>query len=300
MVERGDQVPVKGLPDGSNRTKIKAGLVDEGHEPGIFAMKRQRADARDGTDDFPHLPSAPIVEAVIHWQARATRVWKPEDLQKELSKRLPTYPECRPQRAIQLEAQVESDGSATQIRRESWHGFRLASADKLHIAQFNRDGLVFSRLPPYEDWQRFAAEGQRLWNIYVEVMAPSEVQRLGVRFINRILLPKIGDVSKFLVQPPRGQKSLQYPTNGFLYQSTHEVPDQPFQINIIEAIQPDVSGHGGGCGLIIDIDVFTTEPILTQDTALEAALPKMHALKNKVFFGLLKKKAIKSFEKGTP
>ena len=274
-----------------------AGLAST--DSGDYAMKPKQADATEGTDRFPHLPAAPIVEAVIHWQARATKAWKPEDLQKELSNLLPAYPECRPQRELQLEAQLDTtDGSATQIRRESWHGFRLTSSDKHYIAQFTRDGLVFSRLPPYETWDLFVAEGKRLWEIFQRVMAPSEVQRLGVRFINRIRLPKVADVDKFLAQPPRGQKALHYPASGFLYQSLHEIPDQPFRVNIIEATQPDLAGQGGGCGLILDIDVFTSTPLSIQNGTLDQALPKMHTIKNKVFFGLLRKKAIKSFAKG--
>jgi uncharacterized protein (TIGR04255 family) len=264
---------------------------------GDFAMKRKRADTKEGADDFPHLPAAPIVEAVIHWQARATKAWQPEDLKKELGALLSTYPDCRPQRLLHLEAQLDSaDNSATQIRRDGWHGFRLTSSDKLYVVQFTSDGLVFSRLPPYENWQLFVSEGRRLWEIFQKVMAPAEVQRLGVRFINRIRLLNVSDVDRFLALRPRGHKSLHYPTTGFLYQSTVEVPGEPFQVNIIEATQPDVSGQGAG--LILDIDVFTSNPMSTQNGALDKALQKMHTIKNRVFFGLLKKKALKSFMKG--
>ena len=53
-----------------------------------------------------------------------------------------------------------------------------------YVAQFTRNGFVFSRLKPYEGWETFEAEAKRLWCIYRELAEPSEVQRLGVRFIN--------------------------------------------------------------------------------------------------------------------
>ena len=41
---------------------------------------------------FPNLPRAPIVEAVIHWQARATKTWQPDELKATLAARLPDGP----------------------------------------------------------------------------------------------------------------------------------------------------------------------------------------------------------------
>ena len=36
-------------------------------------------------EEFPHLPSAPIVEAVIHWRARAEKQWDADSLRNNSS-----------------------------------------------------------------------------------------------------------------------------------------------------------------------------------------------------------------------
>src|SRR3990172_1296815 len=130
------------------------------------SMNQERQFRFDLEESFPNLPTAPIVEAVIHWTARGERSFQREEFGLRLAEQVPDYPDCQPQHELHLEAQFAADGSSTQIRRDTWRGFRLTSSDKLYIAQFGRDGLVFSRLQPYETWEKFAAEGIRLWRVF--------------------------------------------------------------------------------------------------------------------------------------
>jgi uncharacterized protein (TIGR04255 family) len=260
-------------------------------------MKPDRAFKLDVSKSFPHLPGAPIVEAIIHWMARAGKPLSQEELRKQLAERLSGYPDCQPQQWLELEAQFVPDGSSTQVRRDSWHGFRMTSADKLHIVQFTRHGLVFSRLTPYENWDVFAEEAQRVWRIYVELAEPSEVQRLGVRFVNRILPVDLADIDQYLSSPPKCLEPLGMPPKGFLYQSMHDVPGHPFQVNVVQTIQPPTPPISDDFGLILDIDVFTTQAFAPADEIVRDYLPKMRCLKNEAFFSLMSKKAIKSFTK---
>lgn len=259
-------------------------------------MKPGRTIDIDLSEDFPHLPGAPIVEAVIQWVARAGKAFESEKLQKQLADRLPSYPLCRPQNKLELEAQLAADGSSTQIRRDTWQGFRLTSQDERYIVQFTRDGLVFSRLAPYQDWNAFSTEALRLWNLFVELAQPSEIQRLGVRFINRIADLKMKQVGQYLARRPKALEPLGLPMQGFLYQSKHEVPGHPFQINVIQTVQPAEPPDAERFGLILDIDVFTPRPIRPADEVVQDALPKMRWLKNKAFFALVSPRAIEAFK----
>jgi uncharacterized protein (TIGR04255 family) len=253
----------------------------------------------DLTEAFPHLAAAPIAEAVIHWRARA-RTWPDmQELRQKLNEQLPDYPDCRPQHQLQLEGELAADGTTTQIRRTTWQGFRLISHDNLHVVQFTRDGIVFSRLSPYENWDAFVEEGWRLWRSFVELAAPAEVQRLGTRFINRIALRPSEDVRQYLTSPPECLESVGLPTAGFLYQSRHTVPSLPFDVNVIRTVQPSGSQPNEGLGLIVDIDVGTTQALTCDDSALQDHLRTMHWLKNRVFFNLLLPDAIERFKKGT-
>jgi uncharacterized protein (TIGR04255 family) len=246
---------------------------------------------------FPNLPAAPIVEAVIHWRARATSPWQPDALKKELAARLPEYDQCEPQRLLHVHAEIDAEGSKTQMGHDSFVGYRLTSVDSLQIAQFNRNGLVFSRLKPYVDWESFSTEGLRLWRMFLDLARPSEVERLGVRFINQIPLKQITDVGKVMAKPPKCLDSLGLPLSSFFHQSTYEVPQEPYGINVTQTIQPPTPADNKEFQLILDIDAFTKEPFDGEGDVLHEHLLKMRLLKDEAFFSLLRPKAIKAFER---
>ena len=251
----------------------------------------------DLDEQFPHLPSAPIVEAVIQWRARAEKPWEADTLRQQLSQRLPDYLELKPQHEMQLELQFAGHVAAPQQQRVRWLGFRLVSADGRYIAQFNRDGLVFSRLEPYNEWETFSSEGLRIWRAFLDLAGPVEVQRLGVRFVNRIALPKLAQLGRYLSRPPKCLEPLGLPMTRFLYQSIHDVPGHPFQINVTQTNQPLRPQQTEGFGLILDIDVITTQSFDCDEEILKQHLAKMRWLKDKAFFSMLKPKVIESFKK---
>ncbi|HET6878710.1 MAG TPA: TIGR04255 family protein, partial [Pirellulales bacterium] len=216
-------------------------------------------------EPFPHLPNAPIVEAVIQWVARAGKTLAPDEIRQQLSERLPDYPDCQPQRALLLEAQFDVVGSSRHSQQDTWLGFRCTSGDKLHIFQFNRDGVVFSRLKPYETWEVFSREAMRVWRIFAAIAQPTEIERLGVRFINRIAPIAVSDLATYLKRPPRTLSRLGLPISSFLWQSRHDVPGHPFQVNVIQAIQPPAGLQSNEPGLILDIDVSCTQPLAPTD-----------------------------------
>ncbi len=244
------------------------------------------------TETFEHLPNAPIVEAVIHWRARSEKKLEPDAFLEQLKAKLPDYPNSQRQQELGVGAKFGPEGSSVR-QHHHWHGFRFETADKLHVAQFTRNGFVFSRLKPYEDWETFEAEAGRLWQIYRELAEPSEIQRLGVRFINRITPVRPDKLGDLLTVPPRSPASMQLPLKGFMHQNTFEIPDHPYHLNVIQTIQPPSPPETESLSLILDFDVFTTQPIPFDE--IKNRLQQMHWIKNKAFFSFLTETAIARF-----
>jgi len=245
--------------------------------------------------EFPHLPNAPIVEAVIHWRARAAKSLNPESFFGALREKLPNYPNARPQQEIEMEMQAGPDGSR-HTQQTHWHGFRFQAANERHIAQFTKNGFVFSRLKPYGNWEEFETEATRLWSIHKELANPSEVQRLGVRFINAIDAVQSRQLGKTLTLPPKSPPKMNLTVRGFTHQTRFEVPGHPYNLNVIQTIQPASAPDAKGETLIIDIDVFTTELLPCDDEILSKRLQEMRFLKDNAFFTLLKGPILKRFE----
>src|SRR6266581_5045088 len=130
----------------------------------------------DTVEEFPHLANAPIVEAALEIRARAEAQWDERLILEQLKSRLPEYPVTLAQHAFQHQFQFGPNQPPQGSYQElGLKGFRLQSADNLHIVQFNRDGFVCSRLAPYESWERFSSELFRLWDVYVELAGPSQI-----------------------------------------------------------------------------------------------------------------------------
>lgn len=249
----------------------------------------------DFSETFGNLPDAPIVEAVIHWKAHSGTKLDADAFLAKLTEKLPDYPEPQRQQEIHVGAEINSGGSSVQ-QKQVWRGFRFESEDKLHVAQFTRNGFSFSRLKPYEDWSQFEAEALRLWKINCEVADPPEVQRLGVRFINLIGLESIDKLDEVLVSPPVAPASMGVRVQGFMHQTRFEIPGHDYNLNVIQTVQPPAAQTTADFRLILDLDVFTTQRSAVTDEILQQRLAEMRWIKNKAFFSFLTENALERFK----
>jgi len=248
------------------------------------------------TEIFETFPNAPIVEALINIRAQATAVFDETSLRSNLETTLTGYNFLDSLRVFQHQVKMEVGKQASQTTHDlGWKGLRFQSYDKKHITQINRDGFVFSRLHPYVDWKQFASEGMRLWNVFLELAQPGEIHRIGLRFINRIVLPPGELMFEDYIQPaPAPPGGLDLPFVGYMHQDTLAVPGHPYSINVIQTIQPPQVATQG-LALILDIDVFTLQGFDLEEPRLLRRLEEMRWLKDKVFFGNVTEKAKEMF-----
>jgi uncharacterized protein (TIGR04255 family) len=252
----------------------------------------------DVTEKFQHLPHAPIVEAVIEVRARAAVAWEETKISQQLKSALLDYPKASSQSEVTHEFKLKP-GQPPETKQQDlgWKGLRLQSANEKHIAQFNRDGFIFSRLHPYESWEQLRDEAMRLWQIHAEIAHPTEIQRIGLRFINRIVLPPQDFRFEDYIQPyPEPPYDLDLPFVSFFHHDTLAVPGYPYAINVTRTIQPPQSPQTEGISLILDIDTFTLQSFELDKDMLNARLAEMRWLKNKVFFGSITEKALNNFQ----
>jgi uncharacterized protein (TIGR04255 family) len=252
----------------------------------------------DTAKGFPHLSRAPIVEAAFEIRARAEAPWEETAILEQLKAQLPDYPSVLAQRAFQQEFTIRPDEPPQGTYHDlGLKGFRLQSNDSLRIAQFTRDTFVFSRLRPYEGWLQFCDEAFRLWRIHTELARPSEIQRLGLRFINRITFsPERVRLEDYLVAPPQMPERLDLPLLAFFHHDTFAVPGHPYIINLVSTVQPQQGAGAEGPALIVDIDVFNEQPFTLDNGALKQRADEMRWLKNKVFFGSITSEALETFK----
>ena len=250
-------------------------------------------------ETFEHFAKAPAIEAVLDIRARASVELTEQRLRESAQQELPTYEFLDSQREIKHEVRISTiQGEEIQqgLQDLGWKGMRFRSTDRRHIVNIHRDGMIFSRLSPYQDWDQFQEEGLRLWDFSAYLTKPETTNRIGVRFINQIILPQ-GEVDfeSYMTSPPSPPENMSMPFLGFMYQGIFQVPESPYTIMITRTIQSPSPTTNHRFALILDTDVFTNVPRSTTTARLEACLKDMRWLKNKAFFGNITEKAKELF-----
>jgi uncharacterized protein (TIGR04255 family) len=277
----------------SNRASLVTDWITE-----VFNNMRNESSSDvsiDLTESFPHLEKAPIVEAAIDIRARAETPWSETTVKAQIEQKVADYSYLDSQQVFRHQLTLNAGKPLEQtVENVGWKGLRIQSSDHLHIAQFNRDGFVFSRLRPYASWVQLEEEALKIWATYEDLARPTQVQRLGLRFINRFDLPPNDLAFEDYLQPaPTPPKNFDVPFHGFMHHDSLAVPGNPYIVNVVRTIQalPEQS-----VALILDIDAFTVAPFELNREELVRRLLQMRWLKNKVFFGSITEKALNMFK----
>jgi uncharacterized protein (TIGR04255 family) len=239
------------------------------------------------TEHFQHLSRAPIIEAVLEIKARAEAPWEESEIREALSKRLSDYPRILDRHQIQQKLHVHANRAEHEVNDLGWNGLEFRTANGKQIARFDRNTFSFIRLKPYQRWEKFESEALRLYALHLSISRPSEAQRTGLRFINRIKLPpgqiRIDD---YIVGGPHEPEGLSLGCSGFFHHDMILLPGSEFRGNVIRTIQAPETPQVGPT-LILDIDIYTVTPSDSSEAVLRRRLSDMRYLKNKIFFGII-------------
>jgi uncharacterized protein (TIGR04255 family) len=242
----------------------------------------------DLTEKFETLGNAPIVEAVIQFNAPPSQPFEQARLKELLASRFSGY---NLHDQMQVEAGFESsvDGNVAIHHKSQWDGFRLQSEDGKYICQWKRSSLVFSRLQPYETWPNLLEAAMPFWFAYQEVGRPDIIEGIGVRYISQIPLKENERLSKYVQKIPPPLIGLGLQADSFFHQDTIPLKVCPYEVRLIRAMQRAADKSGSRRVLIVDIDVSTT--IAVTFDQLAKVLNEMRYIKNKVFFSYMKNAA---------
>ena len=153
--------------------------------------------------ECPHLPNAPITEALIE-----ICVQLPPDVTVERLKTLHArikdqFPDQKTRFKVEAQICFREETSQIETAAPKPDGLIFTSTDQERIFQARLDGFTFSRLKPYETWEALAEEALKYWKLYLEFTEPISISRVAVRYINRLELPlPVRDFNEYLKAPP--------------------------------------------------------------------------------------------------
>ena len=240
----------------------------------------------DRNKSFEHLEHAPIIEAVVEIRCPSAVPWAEETIPDMVAKRLQGYQFLDSRTEYSQTVNIKKKVPISElVATVGWKGVRYRSDDEKYICAVNRDGFVFSRVGGYETWARFSAEASRVWEVHKSVAKPSDVHRIGLRYINRIRLPG-GEVEldNFIYPGPQPPRDLPFPVASFLHKVSFQVPGHAYVISIVSAPS---AGSEADYAIILDIDVYLQKIFEPDDRKIQGCLEDMRILKNEVFWGSL-------------
>lgn len=175
-------------------------------------------------------------------------------------------------------------------------GYLFSSKAEGKVVQARCDGFTFNKLRPYSNWEDFSAEAKELWQRYVELAHPASVQRVALRYLNRIALPlPLRDLREYCPLFPDLPPSLPQGMSEFFLRVALPVADAPCVSIVTLTFEPPTPG-ATVLNLIFDNEAAYGFGSLNVDTeAIWSKLAELRDLKNKVFDASLTEKAKELF-----
>jgi uncharacterized protein (TIGR04255 family) len=241
------------------------------------------------------LRNAPIREAVIDLRVRERRDFELSDLDGIQSHLERGYVKRGPVVELLTNLSISGDGEGKAETSSRTLGIRLHSRDERYVAQFSREGFTFSRLAPYETWDKLIAEARRLWTIYAACAQPQIVTRVAARFINDLQLPmQPGEQFEgYLTAPPQVPSGLPQQVLQFLQRVVIHDVNSGLRAIVTQMLQG--AAWGERIPVILDIDVFCQTEIEPASDDIWTRLAKMRVFKNSIFFESLTDKTVELY-----
>ena len=229
----------------------------------------------------PHYPRAPITEAVIQLRVAADIEARQ---QEKIAKRLKRdYPHSQPMHEV--EVALDNTGGNVAVTQNA-QGFRLANDDQTNILILNNRSLTAARLPPYPGWNTLRDNARAAWRVWSELTPHHPIERLGIRFINRIDIPSVAEpiinLEKYLRFHPQVTTITPAPLLGYVLQVVVPTFDPAWTATVTSTVLP-LSPVPNHTSVILDIDIFRIVNIPSKEDDLWPVVDDGRAIKNDLF-----------------
>lgn len=223
---------------------------------------------------------APITEAVIELLV----LREPDGGVEVLAPLADAWSGRFPKHEAQMQAdfvmKIESTPTSQQTIKQV--GVRFFDTAGLQVVQARMNGFAFAQLAPYRGWQDFFEQASSLWPTYVSVSGAREVQRVSVRYINRIDIPlPIPDIRSYLPVFPDLPQGMPQLVEGFFQQL--RLSDEVNAATIVVNHARVESSKAGHASFILDIDVAVACSLDPKSDEIWRKAELVHEIENRTF-----------------
>ncbi len=227
---------------------------------------------------------APIVEAVIDLRVtlsdRSEGLTNAEKLADSLK---PRFPQKQPIDTMLMAAEAKDGRLSMRPMEHEQLGWKLIGVDNDRTLMISKDGFTYSHLPPYTKWETFQSEAHPLWLQYVGACRPIQVNRVAVRYINRLKLPP-GEInlSDYLAFYPKVPDAV-LAVSGVVMQIQVPQPNFPGTGRAVITLASEASTETKFQPMVLDFDVSTDVTMSPQASDVWGLLEHLRDTKNELF-----------------
>lgn len=222
---------------------------------------------------------APLMEAVLEVSTSREQPVQNEELFRVVHKS-DDYPNKIDLMVASGQMTVGPEVSATASTQQV--GYQYVSRSNDRVVHCKKDGLAFSRLPPYTSWTEVYGEFERHWAAYVREIAPDKISQFAVRYINRFDLP-FGrvEMKDYFRTYPEVSADIVDDLNGFMFQLQIPLRDIKANAVVIQARVPPP--NPGMISILLDIAIAIPVDVHATTEAIVEPMKLLRQRKNQLF-----------------
>lgn len=242
----------------------------------------------------------PIEEALCEFRFKSSRAWDftvPGRLYDKLEHE---YPVTRDQKAVAIGLDIQEAGPSSMEYNQGVARVQLLSKNGRRMIGVGPDTLAIHMLNPYQDpnseasgWEDFKVRISAALGACWDITDPEGVCRVGIRYINKIIISeKSANVKEYFQVPLPHLNGLPEKLTRFVNQIEYDYHDQVCLI--LSQGYTGISQEGNG-ELILDLDVIWNPPEpVPKDKALEM-VEDLHTREVKAFEAIITDKTRELF-----
>jgi len=244
-------------------------------------------------------PNPPIIEALLDLQVILPKTIDIDNLKSFQDNISDQFPGVGIKKKWEGKVELKlKEGKAPEISAPAGNqtGWFFTSSDKKRVVQARLDGFTYSKLKPYDKWDKLKSEAEELWESYCEIAEPLEVKRVALRYINQIELPlPFSDFKEYLLTTPEIAPNIPQELVGYLMRLVIPHKNKLDIAIVIQEMKP-ISENGNLLPIIFDIDVFRNIKLDPQDSQIWEILEELREFKNDIFFNSITSKTKELFK----
>lgn len=232
----------------------------------------------------------PIVEAVLDIRLSLADKTTPQEVEALHARIKDNYPIKKIQRLYERQIRFDQGKPVESDAKSGVLGFQFWNEEKTQIVQFRLNGFSFSRLFPYQNWKQFSVEAKRLWDIYRSSLPIQGIERLALRYINRLKIPKAKiDLSDYFTVRPKVPEFRESSLSNFLCRIQLRFTKD--DIDTIITTTPAKDTPEGESHIIFDMDVFKATNLKSSNNIMWSEFDKLKEIRWQIFKDGLGKRA---------